>query len=84
MQRRRPRRHRAAQGYPSTRQRRFVSPVGTRLKSPVPVPDPAERAVNMAMAMREEASGLIATWRRRDRDLGFGAGIARRSLKEGG
>jgi adenylate cyclase len=43
---------------------------------PVPVPDPAERAVRMAMAMREEAGKLIATWRRRGRELGFGAGIA--------
>jgi adenylate cyclase len=43
---------------------------------PVPIPDPAERAVNMATAMREAASNLIATWRRRGRELGFGAGIA--------
>ena len=31
---------------------------------PVPCPDPAERAVKMAMAMREEAGKLIAAWRR--------------------
>ena len=43
---------------------------------PVPIPDPAERAVAMAVAMREAASSLIASWRRRGRDLGFGAGIA--------
>jgi adenylate cyclase len=43
---------------------------------PVPIPDPAERAVKMAMAMRETAGALIATWRRRGRDLGFGVGIA--------
>jgi adenylate cyclase len=43
---------------------------------PVPTPDPAERAVNMAMAMREAAGELIVSWRRRDRELGFGAGIA--------
>jgi GAF domain-containing protein len=43
---------------------------------PVPIPDPAERAVKMAMAMRESASALTATWRRRGRELGFGAGIA--------
>ena len=43
---------------------------------PVPVPDPAERAVKMAIAMRETANRLIATWRQRDRELGFGAGIA--------
>jgi hypothetical protein len=30
----------------------------------------------MAMAMREAAGALIADWRRRNRELGFGAGIA--------
>ena len=43
---------------------------------PVPSPDPAARAVNMAVAMREAAGTLIADWRERGRDLGFGAGIA--------
>ena len=43
---------------------------------PVPCPDPAERAVKMAMAMREAAGSLIAAWRERGRELGFGAGIA--------
>ena len=43
---------------------------------PVPVPDPAERAVKMGMAMREAAGKLIAAWRRHGSELGFGAGIA--------
>jgi GAF domain-containing protein len=43
---------------------------------PVPCPDPAERAVKMAMAMRDEAGKLIAGWRRHRRELGFGVGIA--------
>src|SRR5215831_15699071 len=43
---------------------------------PVPCPDPAERAVKMAMAMREAAGTLIADWRRHSYELGFGAGIA--------
>ena len=43
---------------------------------PVPCPDPAERAVKMAMAMREQAGRLIAIWRRDGCELGFGAGIA--------
>ena len=43
---------------------------------PVPCPDPAERAVKMAMAMREAASKLIAAWRRHGSELGFGVGIA--------
>ena len=43
---------------------------------PVPCPDPAERAVKMAMAMREAAGKLIAAWRRHGSELGFGVGIA--------
>jgi adenylate cyclase len=43
---------------------------------PVPCPDPAARAVDMAVAMREASGTLIADWRERGRDLGFGAGIA--------
>jgi adenylate cyclase len=43
---------------------------------PMPCPNPAERAVKMAIAMREAAGKLIAMWRRRGRLLGFGAGIA--------
>jgi class 3 adenylate cyclase len=43
---------------------------------PVPCPDPAERAVKMAMAMREAAGKLIASWRLHGCDLGFGIGIA--------
>ena len=43
---------------------------------PVPIPDPAERAVKMAVAMRDAASRLIAAWRERGRQLGFGVGIA--------
>src|SRR5205814_2131674 len=43
---------------------------------PVPIPNPADRAVKMAVAMREAAGLLIVSWRERGRDLGFGAGIA--------
>jgi adenylate cyclase len=43
---------------------------------PVPCPDPTERAVKMAVTMREAARTVIADWRERGRDLGVGAGIA--------
>jgi adenylate cyclase len=43
---------------------------------PVPCPDPAERAVKMAIAMREGAGKLISAWRRHGCELGFGVGIA--------
>ena len=43
---------------------------------PVPIPDPAERAVRMAVAMRERMDGLIAGWRKLGYELGFGVGLA--------
>jgi len=43
---------------------------------PMPCPDHAERAVRMALDMRERLNGLIETWRRRGHSLGFGVGIA--------
>jgi class 3 adenylate cyclase/putative methionine-R-sulfoxide reductase with GAF domain len=43
---------------------------------PVPCPDPAERAVKMAVAMREAAGELIAAWQIHGCELGFGVGIA--------
>ncbi len=43
---------------------------------PTPVPDPAPRAVRMALAMRERVRELAASWRRHGHELGFGIGIA--------
>ncbi len=43
---------------------------------PLPCPDPAARAVRMALEMREAAAGLVARWRRQGRQLGFGVGVA--------
>jgi class 3 adenylate cyclase len=43
---------------------------------PVPVPNPAERAIRMALAMRERVTGLAQGWRKRGFDLDFGVGIA--------
>ena len=43
---------------------------------PVPVPDPAARAVHMVLAMRERLQTLTVKWRKQGFDLGFGAGIA--------
>jgi class 3 adenylate cyclase len=43
---------------------------------PVPVPDPAERAVRMAVAMRDRVSELAAGWKKRGHSLGLGIGIA--------
>ncbi len=43
---------------------------------PIPCPDPAERAVRMALEMRERVAELAAGWRKRGFELGFGVGIA--------
>jgi class 3 adenylate cyclase len=43
---------------------------------PVPVPNPQERAVRMALAMRAAIDGLTARWRKLGFDLDFGVGIA--------
>ncbi len=43
---------------------------------PLPCPDPAARAVRMAVAMRQRVGELSGTWRKRGHQLGFGVGIA--------
>jgi class 3 adenylate cyclase len=43
---------------------------------PVIVPDPAERAVRMALAMRDAGDALGLGWRRRGIELGVAIGIA--------
>src|SRR5260370_843804 len=43
---------------------------------PLPCPDPAARAVRMAVEMREAVARLQVDWRRRGREIGFGVGIA--------
>jgi adenylate cyclase len=43
---------------------------------PVEVPNPAERAVRMAVAMRDVVAGLAAVWRKRGWGLALGVGIA--------
>jgi len=51
---------------------------------PTPVPDPAPRAVRMALAMRERVRELAAGWRRHGHELGFGIGIAQGYATIGG
>jgi adenylate cyclase len=43
---------------------------------PIPLDQPAQRAVEMALAMRDRVRSLIETWSRLGHDLGFGVGIA--------
>ncbi|HZF33898.1 MAG TPA: response regulator [Candidatus Angelobacter sp.] len=43
---------------------------------PIPCPDPAVRAVKMAVAMRDRVMELTECWQKRGHELGFGVGIA--------
>lgn len=43
---------------------------------PAPCPDAPDRAVRMALEMRERVAALSHTWRGRGHELGFGVGIA--------
>jgi adenylate cyclase len=43
---------------------------------PLACPDPAERAVRMAVAMRAAIAAMLAGWHRYGRELGFGVGVA--------
>ncbi len=43
---------------------------------PTPVSNPAERALRMAVAMRDRVAEMIAKWRKRGYELDFGVGIA--------
>jgi adenylate cyclase len=43
---------------------------------PVPCPDPAARAVRMAVAMRQRVGDLTGMWRKRGHELDLGVGIA--------
>jgi adenylate cyclase len=43
---------------------------------PAPIPNPAEQAVRMTLAMRERVNELTVKWRKLGHELGFGVGIA--------
>jgi adenylate cyclase len=46
------------------------------LNAPLPCPDPAMRAVSMALEMQATVQALIMRWRTRGYAIGFGIGIA--------
>ncbi len=51
---------------------------------PVPVPNPAEQAIKMALAMRQRVAELIVKWRKLGYELDFGVGIAQGYATIGG
>jgi len=56
--------------------REYHAEMGKLILDPTPVPNPAERALRMAMAMRDRVAEMIAKWRKRGYHLDFGVGIA--------
>jgi len=64
--------------------RRFEATVGAFagdgvmifFNDPVPCPTPAVRAVQFAMALRDDMAPSLAGWRRQDFDLDFGVGVS--------
>jgi class 3 adenylate cyclase len=51
---------------------------------PVPVANPAERAIRMALTMRENIAALTVKWRKLGYELDFGVGIAQGYATIGG
>jgi class 3 adenylate cyclase len=62
--------------YEGTLERFVGDGVLVLFNDPVPCPDPAARAVKMAVAMRERFAALSKKWSTRGHELGFGVGIA--------
>jgi class 3 adenylate cyclase len=62
--------------YSGTLERYAGDGVMVIFNDPVPVPNPALQAVQMALHMRVTIGALLEKWRRLGHDLGFGIGIA--------
>ena len=46
------------------------------INAPVPVPEPALRALDMAVEMQTNVQTLVGVWRKRGHRIGFGVGLA--------
>jgi class 3 adenylate cyclase/HAMP domain-containing protein len=62
--------------YEGTLERFAGDGILTLFNDPIPYPDHAERAVRMAVEMRDSVGKLTESWRNRGHALGFGIGIA--------
>ncbi len=62
--------------YEGTLERFVCDGVVVLFNDPLPCPDPAARAVRMALDMRARISELARSWRKQGHELGFGVGIA--------
>jgi len=62
--------------YEGTLERFLGDGIMTVFNDPIPCVDHAERAVRLALDMRERVNELGTQWRRKGHELGFGVGIA--------
>src|SRR6516225_586123 len=62
--------------YEGTLERFLCDGLMVLFNDPLQCPDPSERAVRMALEMRDGVAELAAGWRKRGHELGFGMGIA--------
>ena len=62
--------------YEGTLERFFADGIMIVFNDPIPCPDHTERAVQLALDMREKVEGLAKEWARKGHVLGFGIGIA--------
>ena len=62
--------------YEGTLERFAGDGILTLFNDPIPYPDHAQRAVRMAVEMRDSVGKLTESWRNRGHALGFGIGIA--------
>jgi class 3 adenylate cyclase/CheY-like chemotaxis protein len=62
--------------YEGTLERFAGDGILTLFNDPLPCPDHTERALKMALEMRENIGELTLLWRKRGHDLGFGIGMA--------
>jgi adenylate cyclase len=62
--------------YEGTLERFAGDGLNVLFNDPLPCPDPSERAVRMAVEMRDAVADLAVAWRKLGYELGFGMGIA--------
>jgi class 3 adenylate cyclase len=63
-------------GYEGTLERFTGDGIMVFFNDPIEVPNPVERAIRLALAMRDRVGALTSRWNRRGYDLGMGIGIA--------
>jgi adenylate cyclase len=63
-------------GYEGTLERFLGDGMMVLFNAPLPCPDPALRAVKLAVGLREAVARLAESWEQRGHRLGFGVGVA--------